>query len=193
MRKIHDWYLLKQFTRVFLFSVLAFSVIYVTVDVFEEIDNFLDHDASFPTIVLYYLHSLPFILTYIAPVSLLLATIFSMGIMARRNEITAFIASGLSLVRISLPILIAAIIASIGLAAFNELIVTKANRIKEDIKRYDIEGRTRTSPYLKENFHYLGEKGYLYLARRYNHHSRTLFDVVIQMCRIVPGPAMSQS
>ena len=38
MRRIHDRYLLKQFTRIFVFSVLAFCVIYVIVNVFEEMN-----------------------------------------------------------------------------------------------------------------------------------------------------------
>jgi lipopolysaccharide export system permease protein len=178
--RIHDRYLLKQFLRVFFFSVLAFVVIYITVDTFEEIDNFIDHDAQTRDIVLYYVYSLPFILTYIIPVALLLGTVFSMGILARRNEITAFIASGVSLVRVALPILVLALLVSLGSTFFNDVVVTKANRKHKDIKRHDIEGRSRSNPNLKENFHYLGEKGFVYLAGRYDHEARTLYDVVVQ-------------
>ena len=67
----------------------------------EEIDNFIDHEAEIKHIVLYYVFSIPFILTYIIPVSLLLGTVFAMGVMARRNEFTALIASGVSLVRVA--------------------------------------------------------------------------------------------
>jgi len=178
--RIHDRYLLKQFARIFFIAVLAFMVIYITIDVFEEIDNFIDHEASLPTIGLYYLFSIPFILTYIIPVSLLLGTIFALGIMSRRNEITAFIASGLSLVRIASPILIAAVVVSIFSTWFNDEVVSKANRRSEDIKQHDIEGRARSNPTVKENFHYLGEGGYVYLARRYSIATKTLHDIVVQ-------------
>jgi lipopolysaccharide export system permease protein len=178
--RIHDRYLLKQFIRIFLLAVRAFTVIYITIDVFEEIDNFIDHEATLPTIGLYYLFSIPFILTYIIPVSLLLGAIFALGIMSRRNEITAFIASGLSLVRISAPILVTAMIVSVFSAWFNDEVVSKANRRSEDIKRHEIEGRTRSNPTVKENFHYLGEDGYVYLARRYSIATKTLHNVVVQ-------------
>ncbi|MDH3215224.1 MAG: LPS export ABC transporter permease LptG [Candidatus Krumholzibacteria bacterium] len=178
--RIHDKYLLKQFLKVFALSVIAFVVIYVTVDTFEEIDNFIDHNAKIRHIVLYYVYSLPFILTYIIPVSLLLGTVFSMGILARRNEITAFISSGVSLVRVAQPILLLAMMVSMASAVFNDVVVTRANRRQKDIKRYDIEGRTRSDPRLKENFHYLGENGFVYLASRYNHENRTLYEVVVQ-------------
>ncbi|UCG53132.1 MAG: LPS export ABC transporter permease LptG [Candidatus Latescibacterota bacterium] len=178
--RIHDRYLLRQFIRIFFFSVLSFTIIYITIDVFEEIDNFIDHEADFASIGLYYLYSIPFILTYIIPVSLLLGAIFSMGIMGRRNELTALISSGISLVRIAAPVLITAIVVSFLSTGFNDYVVTKANRRGKDVKRHDIEGRARSDPRLKENFHYLGENGFVYLARRYNHETQTLFDVVVQ-------------
>lgn len=178
--RIHDRYLLKQFLKVFFYGVLTFIIIYVVVDTFEEIDNFIDHDAKILHIILYYVYALPFILTYIVPIALLLATVFSMGILARRNEITAFIASGVSLVRVATPIFILALLISAGSTWFNDSVVTRANRMHKDIQRYKIEKRSRPNPNLRENFHYLGEKGFVYLASRYNHENRTLYDVVVQ-------------
>jgi len=178
--KIHDRYLLRQFVRIFFFSVLTFTIIYITINIFEEIDNFIDHNAKILDVGLYYFYSIPYILTYIIPVSLLLGAIFSMGIMGRRNELTAFIASGVSLVRISTPILVAALSVSIFSTWFNDEVVTKATRKSEEVKRFKIEGRTRSDPQIKENFHYIGENGFVYLARRYSHSTKTLHDVVIQ-------------
>jgi lipopolysaccharide export system permease protein len=178
--RIHDRYLLARFIRVFFFSVLAFTVIYITIDTFEEIDNFIDHDASIKDIFLFYFYSTPFALTYIIPVSMLLATIFSMGILARRNELTALLASGISLVRLATPILILAVFVSIGSTYFNDMVVTKANRLANQVKRVNIEGKQPENPNLKDNFHYLGEHGFVYLAKRYNHVSMTLFEVVVQ-------------
>lgn len=180
MIRIHDRYLLAQFTRIFLISILVFSVIYVTVNVFEEIDNFIDHNAKISTVALFYLYSLPFILTYVIPVSLLLATIFSMGIMARRNELTAFISSGISLVRVAAPLMAASLVMSLFSTWFNDRVVTRATPMSKQIKTHEIEGRPRAEPGLKENFHYLGENGFVYLARRYQHDTRSLQDVVVQ-------------
>jgi lipopolysaccharide export system permease protein len=178
--RIHDRYLLRQFLRVFFFSILTFTIIFIVVDTFEEIDNFIDHDADMLTIVIYYVYALPFILTYIIPVALLLAAVFSMGIMARRNEITAFIASGISLVRVAAPVFILALLISAGSTWFNDAVVTEANVRHKDIQRYDIEKRSRPNPNNRENFHYLGENGFMYLASRYNAENRTMYDVVLQ-------------
>ncbi len=178
--RIHDRYLLGQYLKILFFSILAFVVIYITVDVFEEIDNFIDHEAKIRDIAKYYFYSVPFILTYIIPVSLLLGTVFSMGLMSRRNELTALIASGISLIRVAAPVLITALLVSIGSAYFNDQIVTRANHRNKDIMRYNIEGKTPQQPGVKQNFHYLGADGFVYLSRTYNIETRALYDAVIQ-------------
>jgi lipopolysaccharide export system permease protein len=178
--RIHDRYLLRQFVKFLVISVLAFVVIYITVDTFEEIDNFIDHEAQIHDIVRYYIYSIPFILTYVIPVSLLLGTVFSMGIMARRNEITALVASGVSLLRVAAPILVVSVLVSCFSAYFNDVVVANANRQKDDIMHYDIEDHERSSPEVKENFHYLGEAGFVYLASTYDQRTRSLYDVVVQ-------------
>ena len=178
--RIHDRYLLARFLRIFAYSVLAFVLIYITVNIFEEIDNFIDHDASVRIIARYYLYSIPFVLTYVVPVSLLLGTVFAMGVMARRNELTALLASGVSIARVAAPVLAVAVLVSIGFVFFNDAVVPRSNRAKNDIMRHDIEGRQRINPDLKTNFRYLGAHGFVYLAESYSHANLSLFEVVVQ-------------
>jgi len=178
--RIHDRYLLRQYLKIFLLGIAVFVILYVTVDIFEEIDNFIDHDAKIHDIFLYYVSSIPFVLTYIIPVSLLLGTVFSLGILSRRNELTALIVSGVSLVRIATPVLITAALVSAGSIYFNDVVVAKANRKNKDIMRYRIEGKVPPPPGIKENVHFLGENGYVYFAEVYNDEVKALFEVVIQ-------------
>jgi lipopolysaccharide export system permease protein len=178
--RIHDRYLLTRFLRIFAYSVGAFVLIYVTVNVFEEIDNFIDHNASVRNIARYYVYTIPFVLTYVVPVSLLLATVFAMGIMSRRNELTALLASGVSIRRVAAPVFAVALLVSIGFVFFNDAVVPRANRAKDDIMRYEIEGRQRVNPDLKKDFRYLGAHGFVYLAQTYSHANLSLFDVIVQ-------------
>lgn len=178
--RIHDKYLLRQFLKILFFSVLSFTIIYVVVDVFEEIDNFIDHEANVRDIVAYYFHAIPFALTYIIPVSLLLATVFAMGIMGRRNELTALVASGVSLARVAAPIFCTALLVSLGSVYFNDIIVPRATTRAEDIMKIRIEGRSPEKSGVKENVHYVGEDGFVFLADSYSHRTLTLYDVVIQ-------------
>lgn len=178
--RIHDRYLLRSFLRVFAYSVLAFILIYITVNIFEEIDNFIDHEAKIQHIARYYLYSLPFVLTYVIPVSLLLGTVFSMGILARRNELTALLASGVSLPRVARPIFATALVVALFSIYFNDRVVAVANRRKADIMRHDIEGRARIETDVKSNFRFLGANGFVYLADSYSHENASLYDAVVQ-------------
>ncbi|HEX6790733.1 MAG TPA: LptF/LptG family permease [Candidatus Krumholzibacteria bacterium] len=178
--RIHDRYLLRSFVRVFLFAVVAFVIIYVTVNIFEEIDNFIDHDARVLDIAQYYFYSMPFVLTYVVPVSLLLGTVFAMGVLARRNELTALLASGVSLTRVARPIFVFSLVVALFSIYFNDHVVSRANRRKADVMRHEIEKRPRPRSDLKTDFRYLGEHGFVYLAATYDHTTTTLYDVVVQ-------------
>ena len=178
--RIHDRYLLRNFLRVFAFSLVAFILIYVTVNIFEEIDNFIDHDAKVRHILRYYLYSLPFVMTYVVPVSLLLGTVFAMGVLARRNELTALLASGVSLTRVARPIFVTSLLIALFSIYFNDHVVAMANRRKDDVMHHDIEGRERPDNKEKTDFRYLGAHGFIYLASTYSHTNTMLHDVVVQ-------------
>jgi len=178
--RIHDKYITASFLRNFAFSTFAFTLIYVIVDVFEEIDNYIDHDTSVGTVARYYFYSLPFILTYIVPTALLLATVFSLGVLARRNELTALVASGVSMVRLAMPLILIALAISAFSAWFNDAPVAHANRIRLDIKHYEIEGQPRPMGQIRKDFQYLGDEGYVYLASTYNPLTHTLYNIVVQ-------------
>jgi lipopolysaccharide export system permease protein len=178
--RIHDKYLLRSFLRVFFFAMVAFVIIYITVNIFEEIDNFIDHEARLLDIARYYVYSMPFVLTYVIPVSLLLGTVFAMGVLARRNELTALLASGVSLTRVARPIFVFSLVIALFSIYFNDHVVSRANRRKADVMRHDIEGRPRPRPDVKTDFRFLGEHGFVYLAGTYDHTTTTLYEVVVQ-------------
>ena len=82
--RIHDRYILRGFWRNLAIGLIAFTVIYITVDINEEIDNIIDHNDALKDIVSYYVFKMPWILTLIMPVSVLLSTVFSPGKLSRQ-------------------------------------------------------------------------------------------------------------
>ncbi len=164
-----------------LIGLVAFTVIYITVDVTEETDNFIDHNAQVVTIVSYYLFKIPWIVVLVLPVSVLLATVFTLGKLARDNELTAFISSGTSFVRVSAPLITAAFIISLLSILFGEYIVPKTNRRSDDIMLVEIEKKKARASYrFKNNLHYRGEGNRIYYADRYDLQLNVLLGVVVQ-------------
>lgn len=161
-------------------GLLAFTVIYITVDVNEEVDTFLDHNAQVIDIIFYYIFKIPWIIVLILPVSILLSTIFSLGRLSQENELTAFIASGTPLVRVAAPILVSAFFISLISIAFGEFVVPRANRKSERIMLVEIEKKKKRDSFrYKHNLHYQGENDRVYVADKYDLQMNVLVNVII--------------
>ncbi len=143
MTKILDIYIFKKFLTVLFFTILAFIIIFIVVDLIENLDKFLSHNASFGQLLLYYIYYIPYIIILTLPISMLLSSLFSLGSMAQHNEIIAIKSSGVSLYRILVPVVILGLMVSLlsGLAA--ETLVPETNRARLDIYRYNIKKEQR--------------------------------------------------
>ncbi|HID39258.1 MAG TPA: LPS export ABC transporter permease LptG [Calditrichaeota bacterium] len=141
--KILDRYILKKFLINLFIAVSTWLIIFLVVDIIENLSKFLDRDATFNQVFMYYMYYVPYIISLTLPVAMLLAALFTASGLAQKNEITAQLSSGISLYRILIPLFIIALFISIGAGFFNETIVPEANQRRLDIKRYDIERKTR--------------------------------------------------
>ncbi len=133
--KIIDRYILKSFLKILLFSITAFILIYIITNLIEKLDSFIDKQVPVKMIILYYIYFIPDIIKEILPVSMLIASLFSVSQFARNSELIALKSSGLNLYRILSSIIIFSLFISIFSFFYNEIFVTKTNRLKFDIDR----------------------------------------------------------
>jgi lipopolysaccharide export system permease protein len=140
---ILDRYLLKKFFYNLLFGIFAFVIIFLVVDLIENVDKFIDLKVNLTTVLLYYIYYIPYIISLTLPVAMLLACLFALGSMSQHNEIVAQKSAGISLYRITLPLLLLALIISMLAGLFNELVVPVTNEARMDIYRYDIKNSPR--------------------------------------------------
>src|SRR4030066_2535229 len=108
--KILYRYLIKQFLLPIIFGLLAFTLIFVVIDMMENLDDFIDQNATMDIILNYYLVFTPEIIKLITPVSVLFAALFTAGKAANLSEITAIKASGVSLFRFMLPFILTTVV-----------------------------------------------------------------------------------
>lgn len=125
--KILDSYISRRFLGVLFFSLIAFVTIFIVVDLVEKLDSFIDRDVPNLVIAKMYLFSLPYILVLTLPVAMLLSSLFSIGNMARHNEIVAMKAAGISLYRILMPLFFIGMMVSFAALLFGEYIVPRAS------------------------------------------------------------------
>ena len=84
-----DKYILNNFLAKFLLTMLGLLVIIILIDVIDHLNKFIDAKIPQSEIINYYFYSLPWFISIGIPISCLIATIFSLGILQRQNEITA--------------------------------------------------------------------------------------------------------
>ncbi len=118
-------------------SVLALAVI---VDYADHIDKIARNHPSASVLLGYYRYFLLSIGVQVAPFAVLLATLIALGILSKNNEDTAFKASGVSLHRLSVAILIAAGVGAVFLFSLGEYVLPFAE-IREARFRNIIYGR----------------------------------------------------
>ena len=121
-------YVLLRFAHSLGVSALGFVVIFIVVDLSNSISAYLDRGATAREITAYYAWSVPYFLFLILPMAMLLGSLFCIGGLARRNELSAMKASGISLYRILLPIQAFALVVCLGVWGASFSLVPRANR-----------------------------------------------------------------
>ncbi|MFA3782964.1 LptF/LptG family permease [Melioribacteraceae bacterium 4301-Me] len=133
--KILDKYLIKQFLRIILFGIVTFSLLFIVIDLMENLDDFIDQKVPTFIVVKYYAVFLPEIIRLILPIAVLLAALFTSSRMANLNELTAIKSSGVSLYRYMTPFVVTSLMISLIAVYFGGYIVPEANKRKVQIEQ----------------------------------------------------------
>ena len=138
--RLMDKYILRSFIAPLLYCLLAFIMVVVVWDLFDNLTKFLDTQTPFRVILLYYAYFLLPSLEYLIPASLLLATLYTLWQFTANSELTAMRAVGVGLSRIVVPFLAIGFIASAGSLLIKETIAPRANAWIEEFKQVKLRG-----------------------------------------------------
>lgn len=174
MSIIHK-YLTKQIFKYFALVLATVVGIYITVDFFEKIDDFMEVGLPLSKALTFFFFQTPFIIAQIFPLGILLAIMIVFGLMARNNEILALQSSGMHAFYLIKPVLVIGLVATILLFCFSEVVVPiamdRANRI------WLREVRKETAVISKEkNIWIKGNRSITHI-KYYNPKIQTLFGV----------------
>lgn len=138
MKIIHK-YVLRDHVGPFLFSLTALTSLLLLNYIAKQIDELVGKGLSAGVIGQFFVLSIPFTVAMTTPMSVLVATLYAFSRLASENEITAMKANGISLSRLLIPVLITASFISIGMVAFNDLVLPASNhqlrKLQGDIAR----------------------------------------------------------
>jgi lipopolysaccharide export system permease protein len=132
MTVIHK-YLTGELLKYFCIVLTTVVGIYIAVDFFGKIDNFLDAKLPISRALSFFALRIPFVVAQVSPVGVLLAVLIVFGLMVNNNELVALKSGGVSIVYLFKPVLVMGLIFSTLLFFFSEVMVPitmgKANKI----------------------------------------------------------------
>lgn len=178
--RILDGYILKRFIAILLFALISFVLIVLVVDLIGNLDKFLDRDVSILIILKYYILYIPYWVVLVLPIAMLLSSLFSVGQLARNNELIAMTAASIPLYRTLLPLFVFSILVSCTAFVFAEKIVPPANQEKSQIENEYID---KGKQYVKariSNIFWRDQSNRQIFIASYDTRSETAYKVSIQ-------------
>lgn len=159
MIRIISRYILRQYLMPVTYILTAFCLMYVIADLFERFPDFVQAKVPFLQMLQYYGYYLfavngfvPFVVV-ILPIVLLLGALYTLTMFARHNELTAMLASGVSLRRMMMPFLSVGFCASIFCAVTQETVGPYATRWISEFNR-TMSRRDRDTANLVKDYFY---------------------------------------
>ena len=138
---IIDRYLVREFVTFMAIGLLVAAALFVVVDLLQTLDRYLRAKPPLVYILEHFVYRLPAALYEGLPVVMLVATIFLYLTLARYHELTALKAAGISLYRVSVPILGLGLLVAIGSGLFQELALPVLNGRGDEVDQVKIRGQ----------------------------------------------------
>ncbi len=155
--QVVDRYVLKSFLFWFGLLLTGFVLMTHVYTFFDLLSDIVKNHIAMTRVFTYLFFWTPQVIFDSAPLSVLVAVLITFGILTKHNEITAMKASGVSLYRLGVPVLVAALLMSGALFAFAHYYVPDANR-KQDAIRKEIKGKP-VQTYLLPDRHWVFDPG----------------------------------
>ena len=128
---ILDEYLIRQFIAILTMVLTAFVMLMLVFTYFERLGDIIRNQTPHIIVGEYLFNLTPSMIYIFTPLSVLIAVLVVFGGLNRTNELTAMKATGISLYRIIVPILVIASILAVSLFLFDEVYLPSANRKQE--------------------------------------------------------------
>jgi LPS export ABC transporter permease LptF/LPS export ABC transporter permease LptG len=135
-----DVYLLQQFFYYFVVLLAGFVVIFDAFTLFDLLADISRNHIAIDTVLSYFRYLVPLMIYQLAPLAALVATLVTLGVLAKNNEVIAFKAGGVSLYRLVLPLTLAGCLIAGGMFLLDDTFLPYANQ-RQDALRNEIKGR----------------------------------------------------
>jgi lipopolysaccharide export system permease protein len=166
--RILDVYLLKKFLSSLLVTTLAIGLTIVVINIIDQLRFFIDNNVSLLVILQYYFYFAGWVLKQFLPMFILLSTLFTVSLLARKNEILAMKSLGLSLYRLTIPIFVACVVLAAGHFYYNEVLYPPINKKRLRMKEFQIRQQSEVIQTHISNVYRQISPGHFYTIRSFD-------------------------
>ena len=136
-----DRYVVREHLAFMAIGLAVAAVLFVMIDLLQTLDRYLRVKPPLFYILEHFVYRLPAALHDGMPIVMLVATIFLFLTLNRYQELTALKAAGISLYRVSAPVLLLGVVVALGAGLFQELVLPFLNERGEEVDRVKIRGQ----------------------------------------------------
>ncbi|GMT49279.1 MAG: hypothetical protein IEMM0008_0818 [bacterium] len=180
---IIDRYILRDFLKAVLSSMILFIAIYLFSLLINDIPYFISQmvDRKNPNVTMnkiltMYVNQIPHKVMLVSPLSFLFSTMYTMGNFYKNNEAVAYIGAGVYLFRLTFFILFLSFIYSLLLIPFTNYVVVPSYDKALALSR---QMRNKTKRDRTTNFEIFGENNIYYFIKRYEPKTKIMYYPII--------------
>ncbi len=137
--QVLDTYVLSSYLLYFAIFLVSFVLMTEVYTFFELLSDIIKNKIPMLRVITYLYYLAPMLVYDSTPISAMVAVLVTFGVMTKHNEVIAFKGCGVSLYRLTVPVLFMSLSLSGLLFAFDYYYVPEANR-KQDAIRAEIKG-----------------------------------------------------
>jgi lipopolysaccharide export system permease protein len=179
-------YLLKELVAPFFMALGLISFLLLMNKLLTLVDLVLKHGVPLLSVAKLIAYVLPATFAITVPMSLLVAVLIALGRLAGDLELVALRAGGVSLARLLGPLVLMGLVLSLGMLAFNETVLPRAN-LSYKVLFYDIVSK-RSNVALQERTYVKDFEGLIIYVGSKDDSGKLLRDVTI----LKPGAAFTE-
>lgn len=175
---ILDRYILREFLKILGLVLVSTAALFVIVDYTDLSGDIRQNHIPLHTVFAYYRFTIFQILNYTLPISVLVATLVTFGILSKSNEVTAFKSSGMSLYRVALPVIAIAAVISVLAYLMLDYVLPYSNQRVEQL-RNRIKGKKEVAAQNQQKLWFLGKGRYIINFLSYDRTAKQLSQVQV--------------
>ena len=175
--KILDRYIIGEVFSFVVLTASALTIMLIVRTLFYSMDLLINEKVTWLYVIKLLLYRLPAYLVLTFPMSLLASSELAISRCSTDGEITAMRAGGISLHRIVIPFVVAALAISILSFLMNDYVVPKVNRAYQNIIRENV---LKQGPsYIRRNVFFRDAENRYFYINRFNEENMIMQDIVV--------------